>query len=66
MATLPEAERLLEELRAASVDAARQDLADVQAFAASKGEGHLGGVQAWGVCAASEGDEGAGFHASKV
>ena len=38
MATLPQAEALLEELRAASYAAAEKELAEVRAFAAAKGE----------------------------
>ncbi len=37
MATLDKAEDLLEQLRGASVDAAKRDLADIQAFAAEQG-----------------------------
>ena len=38
MATLPQAEALLEELRAASYSAAAKELAEVKEFAAAKGE----------------------------
>ncbi len=38
MATLPKAEELLEELRSASFEAAKADLAEVQQFAEDAGE----------------------------
>jgi len=52
MATLPKAQDLLEELRAASYDTAVKELADVQAFAAKAGAAEAaeeGGLKHWDV-----------------